>query len=165
MSGQLFQRIAHVDNAAGASATIVSPVFDPYDFLEVWIRIAGYAGGSIAILQFNGDTGTTAYSNSVMEGANAPTTQISGVASGWVVATTAITAARGLIHFRITNISGRAKSGVWAGSSASESAATAPTIVQGAGVWTTTTQINRMVLSGGGVNLNAGSSMDIYGCL
>jgi hypothetical protein len=62
MSGQLFQRLAHVDNAAGASASIISPVFDVYDFLEVWVRIAGYAGNSIALLQFNGDTGTTAYS-------------------------------------------------------------------------------------------------------
>src|SRR5690349_7013002 len=94
MPGFAHLRIAHADSAAGASASVISPVFDPYDFLLVHVRIAGYSGASVARLRFNGDTGTTAYSYAVQEFTGAATpvatggSGIAAAASGWNVAVT-----------------------------------------------------------------------------
>lgn len=158
------QFVAHVDNAAGASAQLVSPVFDPWNFLVVMVRIAGYSASAIARLRFNGDAGTTAYALSVSEGVAAPTTQISGVAAGIQMATTA-QVARALIQFWIRNVAGQVHGIHWEGTSGSEAAATIPALVRGAGLWTNTARITQITLdvgSGGGT-LNAGTAMDIYG--
>jgi len=158
------QILAHVDNAGGASAQLISPVLDPWNFLMVLVRIAGYSSSSVARLQFNKDAGTTAYALSVMEGASAPTTQVSGTAAGIQVATTA-QVARALIQFWIRNVAAQVHGITWTGSSGSESASTAPAVVQGSGIWTNTARITQITLdvgSGGGT-LNAGTAMDIYG--
>lgn len=172
MSGPLFQRLAHVDNAAGASASLISPAFDAYDFLLVHIRITGYSANSVARLQFNGDAGTTAYAYSVQEFTGAATpvaTGASAVAAAAAGINCAVTGqvARSLITFWIRNVSGQVHGINFTGSSGSEAAATAPSTVTGSGIWTTTSQITRITLdvgSGGGT-LNASSAMDIFGCL
>lgn len=51
----------------------------------------------------------------------------------------------------------------WSGSDLSEAAATAPDIVEGAGLWATTTQISRIVLDGGGANLLTGTDIAVFG--
>ena len=143
---------------------MVSPVFDPPNRLEIDIRIVGYSAAATARLQFNGDTGTTAYAYSVSENFAAVTTAVSGVAAGWAVATTN-QVVRSYITFHIRNVSGQVHGGWWVGSSGSEAAATAPVIVCGSGIWTTTAQITRVTLDvgAGGGNLNAGTSLDVYG--
>jgi len=161
------QFLCHVDNAAGASAQLVSPVFDStsWNYLAVMVRIAGYSSTAVARLRFNGDTGTTAYTLSVMEGATAPTTQVSGTAAGIQLATTAQVARALIGPIWIRNVTGQVHGITWTGSSGSESAATAPAVVQGAGVWTNTAKITQITLdvgSGGGT-LNAGTAMDVYG--
>jgi hypothetical protein len=159
------QLLSHVDNAGGASAQLITPVFDPWNFLAAFVRIAGYSANAVARLQFNLDTGTTAYSLSVMEGASAPTTQVSGTAAGIQLATTA-NVVRALIGpIWIRNVAGQVHGITWTGSSGSEAAATAPVIVQGSGVWANTARITRVTLdvgSGGGT-LNAGTALDVYG--
>lgn len=172
MPGALFQRVAHVDNNAGASASLISPVFDLYDFLMVQVRITGYSAGSVARLQFNGDAGTTAYAYSVQEFTGAATPVATGGSAAAAAAagincavTTAV--ARSLITFWIRNVNGQVHGINWTGSSGSEAAATAPSTVTGSGIWTTTSQITRITLdvgSGGGT-LNASTAMDIYGLL
>ena len=149
---------------AGANANLISPTFDPENTLKVKIRIAGYSAAATARLQFNGDTGTTAYALSVGENTSAVTTQVSGVAAGIQVATTN-QVARALIVFEIGNISGDVHGVVWTGSTNSEAAATAPALVQGAGIWTTTAQITQITLNvgSGGGTMNAGTWMAIYG--
>lgn len=172
MSGQLFQRLAHVDNAAGASAALISPVFDVYDFLLVHVRISGYSAAAVARLQFNGDAGTTAYAYSVQEFTGAATPVATGgsaVAAAAAGINCAVTTgvARALITFWIRNVNGQVHGINWTGSTNSEAAATAPATVIGSGIWTTTSQITRITLdvgSGGGT-LSAGTAMDIFGCL
>jgi hypothetical protein len=159
--------VASNNNAAGASTTIDTGVFDPENWLWTKIRIAGYSASQIAQVQLGNptlDTGTTNYSNSNMEGNGAPVTQVAATAAGWKVAASAITAARAFTSMWVRNISGQVKSGIWTGNSGSEAAATAPTIVQGAGIWATTSgQISRMRLdSGGAGNLLAGSDIVVH---
>ena len=156
--------LSSTNNSAGASATVVSNVFDPPNRLMVDVRIVGYSAASTARIQFNGDTGTTAYAYTVTENVAAVTTGVAGAAAGWAVATTN-QVARSLITFFIRNVSGQVHGGWWQGSSGSEAAATAPVFVNGGGIWTTTAQITRIVLDvgPGGGTLNAGTSLDVYG--
>lgn len=158
--------LARANNAGGASASIIAPAFDPENLLMVNIRIAGYSAASIARLQFNGDVGTTAYSYSVSENFAAPSTAVAAAAAGWNCAT-ATGVARAMITFWIRNFPGQEHGGWWHGGSGSLVAATAPTIVTGAGVWATTNQITQITLdvgSGGGT-LNAGTEIAIYAVL
>jgi hypothetical protein len=147
----------------GNAANLASGRFDAYNWLEVWVRVAGYTGSAIAQLQFNGDTGTTAYASSVQDNNGAPVTQVAGVASGIKVSATAITGARSLIRFLISNINGRAHGITFTGSDQSEAAATAPHTIIGAGVWATTSQITQITLNDGGGTLLTGTDMAIWG--
>jgi hypothetical protein len=150
--------------AGGSVASIATPAFDAYNWLEIWVRISGYSGGGgIAQLQFNGDAGTTAYSSSVMDNNAAPVTQVAGVAAGIKVSATSITGARALIRFLIGNVAGRPHGVTFTGSDQSEAANTAPHNILGSGVWATTSQITRVTLEGGGVNLLAGSDLAVWG--
>ena len=162
--------LSSTNNSAGASATVTSNVFDPPNQLIAVVRIAGYSISGIARLQFNGDTGTTAYSFSVVSFTGAATpvgtglSEVSTVAAGIKVSSIAQTTARAVMVFHIRNVSGQAH-GIVYQSSDSETAATASGVVMGSGVWTTTAQITRIVLdvgSGGGT-LSAGTSLDVYG--
>ena len=67
--------------AAGTPSSIASDRFDAINYLRVFIRIAGYAGGAIAQLRFNGDSGTTAYSYRVSNNCAAATTAVAGAAA------------------------------------------------------------------------------------
>jgi hypothetical protein len=147
----------------GAANTLVLPRFDPENWLLVLVRIAGYGGSAIAQLQFNGDTGTTAYAWRVSNNGAASTTAVAGVANGIKVSQTATVNPRALLTFNIGNVNGRAHGVVYEGCDLSESAATAPDIVQGAGIWTTTSQINQITLDGGGQTLLAGTDMAVWG--
>lgn len=172
MPGFAHIRIAHADNLAGASAQVITPAFDLYDFLLVHVRIVGYSAGSVARLQFNGDTGTTAYAYAVQEWTGAATpvaTGASGIAAAAAGINVAVTAqvARALITFWIRNVAGQLHGINFHGGSGSEAAATAPVSVLGSGIWTTTTQITRITLdvgSGGGT-LTAGTAVDVFGIL
>ena len=147
----------------GSANTLVLPRFDPENWLLVLIRIAGYGGSAIAQLQFNGDTGTTAYAYRVSNNFAAATTGVAGAAAGIKVSQTATVAARALIAFKIGNVNGRAHGITWTGSDLSEAAATAPDIIVGAGLWATTSQINQITLDGGGQTLLTGTDMAIWG--
>ena len=150
--------------AAGSVAKIDTARFDALNYLRVMVRISGYSGSGIAQLRFNGDAGTTAYAYRVSNNFAAATTAVAGVAAGIKVSQTATTGPRGLISFDIINITGRPHGIVYAGSDLSEVASTAPDVVLGAGIWTTTSQITQITLEGGGVNLLAGSDLTVYGC-
>lgn len=167
-----FNLIAHADNAGGATTTIATPKFDLYNFLRIYVRITGYSAGQVAQLRFNGDTGTTAYAYAVQEFTGAATpvatgaSAVAATAAGIKVAVTAITGARALIVFDISNINGQVHGITFNGSSGSLAAATAPVSVLGSGVWATTSQITQVTLdSGGAGTLNVGSSVDIFGLL
>lgn len=147
----------------GSANSLILPRFDPENWLMVLVRIAGYGGSSIAQLQFNGDTGTTAYAYRVSNNSAAATTGVAGAANGIKVSQTATVSPRALLTFNIGNVNGRAHGIVYEGCDLSEAAATAPDIVQGAGIWTTTTQINRITLDGGGQTLLAGTDMAVWG--
>jgi hypothetical protein len=149
--------------AGGSVANLTTDRFDAENWLLVVIRISGYAGSAIAQLQFNGDTGTTAYASRVSNNFAAATTQVSGVASGIKVSQTATTNPRALIKFMIGNVSGRAHGIVYQGSDLSESAATAPDIIIGSGIWTTTSQITQITLNDGGSNLLSGTDITVWG--
>lgn len=144
--------------------TLVLPRFDPENWLLVLVRIAGYGGSAVAQLQFNGDTGTTAYAYRVSNNFAAPTTGVAGAAAGIKVSQTATTNPRALLQFFIGNVNGRAHGITWSGSDLSEAAATAPDIVCGSGLWATTSQINQITLDGGGQTLLTGTDMAIWGC-
>lgn len=154
--------LAYVINA-GATNTIATPKFDPESYLLVMIRIAGYGGAAIAQLQFNGDTGTTAYAYRVSSNNAVATTGVAGAAAGIKVSQTATVAARALLVFHIGNVSGRAHGIVWRGSDLSEAAATAPDFIEGAGLWATTNQISQITLDGGGQTLLTGTDMSVWG--
>lgn len=169
-AGYGYRPLCRVNNNGGASAQLISPVFDPVDILVVRIRIAGYSAASVARLRFNGDAGTTAYSYSVNESTGAATpvnTGASAVAAAAAGINVAVTAqvARALTTFEIANVSGLEHGIIWHGNSGSIAAATAPAIVKGAGIWATTNQITQITLdvgSGGGT-LSANSYMFIGG--
>lgn len=146
----------------GAAASLKSDTFDPCNLLQAVVRIAGYAGSSIAQLQFNGDAGTTAYAYSVSDNFAVPTTGVAAAAAGLKVSQTATTSPRALINFFIRNVNGDPHGVTWEGSDLSESAATAPSIILGAGIWTTTSQITQITLDGGGANLLTGTELAIY---
>ena len=148
----------------GSANSLILPRFDPENWLLVLVRIAGYGGGGgIAQLQFNGDTGTTAYAYRVSNNFAAATTGVAGAAAGIKVSQTSTTNARALLAFKIGNVSGRAHGIVWQASDLSEAAATAPDIVVGSGLWATTSQINQITLEGGGTTLLTGTDMAIWG--
>lgn len=149
--------------AGGSVASIATPAFDPENYLMVLVRISGYAGSGIAQLQFNGDTGTTAYSYRVSSNFAVATTGVATAASGIKVSQTATGGARALVTFFIGNINGRPHGITYHSSDLSESAATAPDIVLGAGVWTNTAQIRSIVLTGDGVNILTGSDISVFG--
>lgn len=155
--------IDFVTNAAPA-AQLFSRVFDPFNILELDVMIVNYSASSTFRIQFNGDTGTTAYSYAVSENFAAPTNVTSGTAAGWAGATTNAVP-RMLTTFRIQNFPGQPHGGWWKGSSGSNSAGTAPVIVNGAGVWATTTQITRITVDvgPGGGTLNAGAQLWVRG--
>ena len=148
---------------AAPANTLVLPRFDPENWLLVLVRISGYGGAAIAQLQFNGDTGTTAYAYRVSSNSAAATTGVAGAANGIKVSQTATVSPRALLEFKIGNVNGRAHGIIYEGCDLSEAAATAPDIVQGAGIWTTTSQINQITLDGGGQTLLSGTDMAIWG--
>jgi len=151
-------------SAAAPVSQIDTPVFDACSYLMVLVRIAGYSGGGgIAQLRFNGDSGTTQYAWRVSNNNAAATTAVSGVAAGIKVSQTLTTGARALAQFWIGNVNGRAHGVQYQSSDLSESAATAPDICVGSGIWTSTAQITRITLEGGGVNLLAGTDIAVFG--
>jgi hypothetical protein len=157
--------LARGDNSGGASADIPTQTFDAENLLLIHIRISGYSASGVARVQFNGDTGTTAYAYSVSDNFAAPSTAVAGVAAGINVAQTAITGGRALISMIIRNFPGQEHGITIIGNSGSLAAATAPTIVNGAGLWTTTSQITRVNLNvgTGGGTLNSGTEIIVYG--
>jgi len=163
MAGYSQVRLLAQGTLAGAASSLTLGSFDATPMLRVFVRISGYSASAIAQLQFNGDTGTTAYAYKVSTDLAVPTSAIAATAAGIKVSQTATTGARGLIEFSISNISGNPHAIVYQSSDLSESAATAPSITSGAGVWTNTAQITRITLDGGGANLNAGTWMAVYG--
>ena len=163
-SNSAFRLLARADNAGGASNDIFTAQFDPENLLMIAIRIAGYGGGGgIARVQFNLDTGTTAYAWALSDNLAAVTTAVAGVANGINVAQTSITGARALINMFVRNLPAQVHGVTIQGNSESEAAATAPKIVVGSGLWTNTAQITRVTLNGGGVTLTAGSEICVYG--
>lgn len=151
--------------AGGSVATVATPKFDACNYLMVLCRIAGYSGSAIAQLQFNGDTGTTAYAYRVSSNNAAATTAVAGAAAGIKVSQTATTGARPLIQFWIGNVNGRAHGVQYQSADLSEAAATAPDFVVGSGLWATTSQITQITLDGGGANLLAGTDIAVYGLM
>ena len=149
--------------AGGTVASITTPQFDACTFLKVYVRISGYSGAGIAQLQFNGDTGSTAYAWRVSNNNAAPTTAVAGVATGLKLSQTATAGARALHCCDIRNGAGQVHGVIWQGSDLSEAAATAPDISVGAGIWTNTAQITRITLTGDTVNINAGSEIQVFG--
>jgi len=149
--------------STGSVAAITTPTFDACSYLMVLVRISGYSGNAIAQLQFNGDTGTTAYAYRVSNNNAAATTGVSGAAAGIKVSQTATTNPRALIQFWIGNVSGRAHGVQYQSSDLSESAATAPDMVVGSAIWTNTARITRITLDGGGQNLLTGTDIAVFG--
>jgi hypothetical protein len=157
--------LCHIDNvAAGAGPSIATPTFDPLLLLKVLIRVAGYSASSIARLRFNGDSGTTNYSYAVSENFAAPTTSISGTASGWNIATTA-GSSQSDVEITIVNSITIEKGAFWQGCVNSLVAGTAPAILTGSGLWINSAAISQITLDAGtgGGNLNLGTGMSVYG--
>ena len=154
-------------SANAADLPSVSIPTDPFFFF--FLRVAGYTAAGFARLQFNGDTGTTAYSYTVTTLAPAGTfttkTAVAASAAGIVVSAVAITGPRSLIVFDVRNISGQAHGVSYQSADVSETAATAPSVTTGAGIWTTTSLISRVNLNVGenGGLLVAGTDMLIVG--
>jgi hypothetical protein len=163
MSGYSSLILLATATAAGTVASITTPRFDACSFLKVYVRLAGYSGAGIAQLQFNGDAGSTAYAWRVSNNNAATTTAVSGVATGLKVSQTATAGARALHMFDIRNIAGQVHGAIWQGSDLSESAATAPDISVGSGIWTNTSQITQITLTGDTVNILAGSEIQVFG--
>ena len=163
MPGYSHAKLLGQATLAGAASSLTVGNFDPEPILLVIVRISGYSGAAIAQLQFNGDAGTTAYSYKVSTDLAAPTGAVAATAAGIKVSQTATTGARGLIEFFISNISGNPHAITYQSCDLGESAATQPSITSGSGIWTNTAQITRITLEGGGVNLNAGTWMAVYG--
>jgi len=154
-------------SANAADLPSVSIPTDPY--LRIYVRVAGYTVSGFARLQFNGDTGTTAYSYTVSTLAPAGTfttkTAVATSAAGIVVSAVAIAGPRSLMVFDVRNVNGQAHGVSYQSADVSETAATAPSITTGAGIWTTTSQINRVNLNVGenGGLLTSGTDMLIVG--
>jgi hypothetical protein len=130
-------------------------------WLRIDVRIAGYSGGGIAKLRFNSDTGTNyAFARSDGNANVTSTTSTDGIR----VAQTSTTASR-YFTANVRNVSSQGKAVILEGSSASESAGTAPTINHVRGVWdNTSTQITSVTLnSGSGVLLLAGTEIWVWG--
>ncbi len=130
-------------------------------WLRIEARIAGYSsGGGIALLRFNGDTGSN-YSFSRSDGVAAVTTGTSQ--SGIPVAQTSINGPRYFMA-NVRNVSNQGKVVILEGASNSESASTAPTINHVRGIWANTSaQITSVRLNGGGVNLLSGTEIWVWG--
>lgn len=154
---------------SGNAADLPSVSIPTDPFLRIYVRVAGYTVSGFARMQFNGDTGTTAYSYTVSTLAPAGTfttkTAVAASAAGIVVSAVAVAGPRSLIVFDVRNVSGQAHGVSYQSSDVSETAATAPSVTTGAGIWTTTTQINRVNLNVGenGGLLTSGTDMLIIG--
>jgi len=153
-----------------ANASDLPSVSIPTDpFLRIYVRVAGYTVSGFARLQFNGDTGTTAYSYTVTTLAPAGTfttkTAAAASAAGIVVSAVSIAGPRSLIVFDVRNISGQAHGISYQSADVSETAATAPSVTTGAGIWTTTSLISRVNLNVGenGGLLTSGTDMLVVG--
>jgi hypothetical protein len=145
----------------GANATdLTVTLSSAKKWLRIELRIAGYTGTAIALLRFNGDTGTN-YSFARSDGIAAVTTGTSQ--NGVPVAQTAIAGTR-YSTVTVRNVATQSKVLILEGSSGSESATSAPTINHVRGVWANTTdQITSVTLNGGGVNLKTGTEISIWG--
>jgi hypothetical protein len=152
------------------AASLLTQQFDPYILLEVFINIPTQSISGIPILQFNGDTGTTAYAYSVTNGTSlagvvtlAGATGIAGAANGIFLAqvNTVNPVVSKLI---IGNGPSQAHTLMFNGLSGVVDASAAPSIITGSGVWSNTSRITSVqLISSGGGNLGVGTGIFVIG--
>jgi hypothetical protein len=143
-------------------------LFPAYNSLLVMINVTGYGGTDVVSLRFNGDSGTNYWDRTLT------------VAAGGVVVVDTNTVSTTLIRqglpinkgrqvmAQIGNQLSRSKVVMVQNQFGSGAAGTAATITAGtAGEWVNTTQQITQIdcLTAGGLNILAGSSIMVYGCL
>lgn len=158
--------------AVWSAGAIVGPLtIIPKKHIEIRLTVGGYAGsGGIASLQVgNGsiDTGAN-YAAGLLEGATLNTTSVS--VTGMRVAQTVITGPR-LVVVRVTQFASMVKRFLIEHNSVSVSAATAPLIGNGSGIWVNTSALFNTIqfqaftaLTGTTtVNFLAGTEFEVWG--
>jgi len=133
-----------------------------FQVFEIVARVLGYSAGGIAGFFFNGDAGNnyvgrTWVSTSITNVADAARANIR-------VATVAITGPRGLIWARVEKRTTAIPARMIGWTHSDNEGLTAPLMYGFMGNWNNTTAlINRVGLSGNGVNLLTGSYIEIWG--
>lgn len=149
---------------AADSASFDIAVPQGFQVFELIARVVGYSGaGGIAGFFFNGDTGNN-YSSRVF--VSTSVTNVATTATASIrVASVAITAARGLIWARLEKrLAALTARIIGQTHSDAEAAAAAPLMYSFNGNWNNTTSlITRVGLTGNGVNLLAGSYLEVWG--
>lgn len=157
-------RILSIGFVGVAAPSLQPPSFDPYDVISVFVLVTGLSVAGQPRLRFNLDVATTAYAFSVSDNFAAPTSQASGTASGILLSQTSSTGPVGS-EMTIGNGPGQGHSVMYGGFSGILDASVAPHTISGAGVWSTTSQINTVTLDSGpnGGNLNVGTGILVMG--
>jgi len=156
-------RILAVAGLGQAAAQLGTQVFDPPSLLTIYIRISGHSLLSAARIFFNNDQGNN-YAFSVSESFALPSTGLSG--SGINLASVLDGSPQGLTLL-IGNGPNQTHAVTFSGMSGLLDGSVAPRLVQGAGIWTPTSQITSVQLDAGSVggNLNAGTGILVVGTL
>jgi hypothetical protein len=155
---------------AAAAASIPALSIPSCDILFVLVRITGYAGADIASLRFNGDTGAN-YRTQFITGTAVATPVFAGTPAGTVASATllrlyaATTTLQRVSGTFITNFATTSKVARIDGYTSTGSAATQGVIELGSGEWVNTTaQITSVqLITAGGLNMNVGSGIAVYG--
>jgi len=152
---------------AGAAVTTGVLSIRPRDELLVIVSVAGYSGGDIASLRFNGDAGANYWSRYISAAAGATTLVNNQNVSQTLARLFALTTTlQRSALVKISNPATRSKTGVVLGQTSTGAAATAGGIEFGGFEWVNTTaRINSVELrtAGGSITLNAGSGFQVYG--
>jgi len=162
--------IVAVAGLGAPAATLVTPQFDPYVLLQVFILVPSQSVSGIPVLQFNGDVGTTSYAYNIT-GSTLPlgvvtlvgATGIAGVANGIFLGKRGTTGPL-VSELIIGNGSSQAHAMMISGSAGVLDASAPPSIITGSGVWSNTSRITSLQLSSsGGGNLGAGTGLLVIG--
>lgn len=166
-----YSAIAAVANLQSPAPSLLTAQFDPYVLLQIFYFVPGLSVSGTPRMRFNNDSGTTAYAYNVTDGSLVATvvtlvgaTGIAAAASGILLSAIAATMAVGG-ELIVGNGNGQAHSIMMRGIAGVVDASAAPHTISGAGVWSTTQQIQSVQLDAGpnGGNLNAGAGLLVIG--
>lgn len=158
-------RVICVAGLGVAAPSLVTPwPIDPeYVLLEIFVLVPSLSISGVPIIQFNNDTGTTNYAFSVSDNGGTPVTGASGAATGIQLAAINSTGAFGA-RMTIGNGQLSPHAAMFQGLAGALTAASAPHIISGAGVYASTSFISSVqVSSPQGGNLGVGSGLMVIG--